>query len=127
MSIENYQDDLVELYFLKLSIINSCDHEEIYQLRKRFCLFIENHIVFFEETILKMFNNDKSSLCIMSNVGGPYYTGKSNLLRIDHMIGQSMRVVIDDEWSGYISLLENTCGMDNLKYIINFIFESNDS
>lgn len=126
MNLTNYQEDMIDFYILKEKLYWSVDREESFQLRKQLVLFIENHLAFIEDVVLKMFSHNKNSLCIMSMVGGPYYTGRSSLLEIRHPMGGKLQVVIDNQWAGYIDLLDNVCGMDNLKYLINFIFENNN-
>lgn len=52
-------------------------------------------------------------LNVMAPVGGPLFTGKSNVT-IEKRSGNYFQLTIDGKWVGLVHLMENQCGMDNV-------------
>ncbi len=66
-------------------------------------------------------NMDFSQFNIMSVIGGPYHLAGANNFRLEKNLGSVLQVSFDadgDRWAGYIYLIEDKCGIDNLKFIV---------
>lgn len=88
--------------------------------------FVENLTKNKDEIIIvieKALDSDKHAFCIMPPQGGPYFTGNVIYFGVTNVGFGYLEVVLDSN-IGFINLLKDPCGIDNLERLKIFAEKS---
>jgi hypothetical protein len=110
-----------EYFEAKNSVDSEIHRENITELRREFDRLISDKTELFIVEMEKALDRDKHAFCIMAIMGGPYFTGNISSFHISNHCGFGRFETILDSFVGHINLLEDVCGIDNLKILLGIL------
>lgn len=96
------------------------NREEIFKMRRDFANILYDNYEKISLLIEKVTDENKNAFCVMSMVGGPYFVNGDTSLHV-YKCGYGNIQVVFDCYVGVLNLLEDKCGIDNLKILANSI------